>query len=70
MSIISILFNHQIKHETSFGRVHVYERCELLYFAGRMFGIEVVTLHDKLHSAKFHGLGSEDLGPDTVTTKY
>lgn len=41
----------------------------MLYFAGRMFGTEVATLHDKLHSAQFHGLGSKDLGPDTVTAK-
>lgn len=50
--------------------IYIYKRCELLYFAGRMFGIEGATLHDKLHSAQFHGLGSEGLGPDTVTTKY
>lgn len=50
--------------------MHVYEGYERLYFAGRMFGIEVATLRDKLHSAEFHGLGSEDLGLDTVITKY
>lgn len=44
--------------------------CEVFYFAGRTFGTEVETLHDKLHSAQFHEPDSEDSGPGTVTAKY